>query len=203
MPVPEHPFTINGGCNCGSLRYKINVPSFSDRRLLPYCDDHELSEKERIPAILIDHCNDCRRSTGAMLPVWVVCAISFVEISLNSTWIPAKELLKKEDLETKKHLLLKFYRSSENRFREFCENCGTMICYRSRSGFPDSWPDMVDILLGTVDREDLEKGWLRPQRELWWDMGIPWVRELVREGTGKEELPRHPLWKVNYHVANL
>jgi hypothetical protein len=57
-----------------------------------------------------------------------------------------------------------------------------MICYRSRSGFPVSRPDMVNILLGTVDREDSEKGCLGPQRELWWDMRIPWVRELVREG---------------------
>jgi len=201
MSIPEHSFTINGGCNCGSVRYKVNVPAFSDRPLLPYCDDHALSEKERIPAVLIDHCNDCRRATGAMLPVWLVCLISFVDISLDSTWSPAKQILKKEDLVIeKKNAPLKFYRSSENRYRGFCENCGTMICYRGTGGLPESWPDMVDILLGTVDREDLEKGWLKPQREIWWDMGIPWVRDLVRGGTQKEGLSRHPLWKVNYHV---
>lgn len=55
MPVLEHPFTINGGCNRGPLRYKINVRAFSDQPLLPYCDSRALSEKERIPAILIDH----------------------------------------------------------------------------------------------------------------------------------------------------
>lgn len=61
---------------------------------------------------------------------------------------------------------------------------------------------MVDILVGTVDRADLEKEWMKPQRELWWDMGIPWIQELASDGTVKMDMPRHPLWKVNVHVPS-
>jgi hypothetical protein len=202
MRFPEHPLTINGGCNCGSIRYKVNVPAFEDRPALPYCDENARDDTERIPTVFIDHCNDCRRASGALLPVWLICAISVVEFSINSTWTPAAELLKKEDLEIQKPPPFKLYRSSEPSFRGFCENCGTMLCYRSRKGFPDGWPDMVDILVGTVDREDLEKEWMKPQRELSWDMGIPWIQDLARDGTVKVDTPRHPLWKVNIHVPS-
>jgi len=58
---------------------------------------------------------------------------------------------------------------------------------------------MVDILIGTVDRAGIEKEWMKPRRELWWDMGIPRIWELVRDGTVKVDMPRHPLLKVNIH----
>jgi hypothetical protein len=61
---------------------------------------------------------------------------------------------------------------------------------------------MVDILLGTIDRVELVKDWFKPERELWWDMGIPWIQELVRHGAVKEDIPRHLLWKTNYNVPS-
>ncbi|KAL7954528.1 hypothetical protein V8C34DRAFT_294143 [Trichoderma compactum] len=33
MPLPHEPITIHGGCNCGAVRYRINVPSFEQRPL--------------------------------------------------------------------------------------------------------------------------------------------------------------------------
>jgi len=51
---------------------------------------------------------------------------------------------------------------------------------------PGPWPDMLDILLGTTNREDLEKcadeqeggrGILQPDLQLWCDYGIPWLKK--------------------------
>jgi hypothetical protein len=43
---------------------------------------------------------------------------------------------------------------------------------------------------------------MKPQRELWWDMGIPWIQGLARDGAVKGDAPRHPSSKVNVHVPS-
>ena len=35
------------------------------------------------------------------------------------------------------------------------------------------WPTMLDIWLGTVDREDLERDYMSPERMLWCEKGVP------------------------------
>ncbi|KAE9369025.1 hypothetical protein N431DRAFT_428696 [Stipitochalara longipes BDJ] len=183
----------------------MNVPKFEERPLSVYCDEHALSQKIRFPQVLIDHCNDCRRATGCLTPVWIATVVSYIDVSIQTTgeraWIKGDDIFKRENLGTKQYSPFKWYKSSETKFRGFCDNCGTSLCYRS-TALMESWPDMVDILLGTVDREYLEKDWLKPERELWWDMGVPWIRDLTRGGTIKEDLPRHPMWKMNYNVPS-
>ena len=205
MPVPEHPFALSGGCNCGLIRYKLNVPQFKERPLSVYCDEQAISEQRRFPQVLIDHCNDCRRATGCLTPIWIATVVSYIEFSIERdgerSWVDGSEILKKENVGATNNAPLKWYKSSETKFRGFCDNCGTSLCYRS-TGLKDSWPDMVDILLGTMDREDLEKDWLKPECELWWDMGVPWIQDLTRNGTVKDNIPRHPLWKMNHYVPN-
>jgi len=207
MPLPDHPFTANGGCNCGSIRYRLNVPQFEERPISVYCDEHAKSDTVRFPQILIDHCNDCRRATGCLTPLWIATTVSCIEFSIQArgsterTWVKGNEILKTEKLDSEEFLPLRWYRSSDTKFRGFCEICGTSLCYRS-SALEDGWPDMVDFLLGTLDREDLEKDWFIPEREMWWEKGIPWVQDMVRAGTIKNDLPRHPLWKMNYHVSS-
>jgi hypothetical protein len=70
-----------------------------------------------------------------------------------------------------------------------------MFSYRS-SGLSGSYPDIVEIVLRTIDREDLLRDWMKPERELWWHLGIRWIQELIRNGRGKEEYtstpPRNP-----------
>jgi hypothetical protein len=154
---------------------------------------------------MLDHCNDCRRATGCLTPVWIATIVPHLEFSIQGSgerkWVEGNEILKNENVGTEKHLPLRWYKSSENRFRGFCGICGTSLCYRS-TALRESWPDMVDILLGTVVREDLENDWLKPEREMWWEMGIPWIRDLIRDGTIKEDMPRHPLWKMNHNVPS-
>ena len=54
---------------------------------------------------------------------------------------------------------------------------------------------MIDILLGTVDRSDLDSGWLEPERHLWWDYRTDWVQQFASDGAG--ELVKHPNYNVN------
>ena len=54
---------------------------------------------------------------------------------------------------------------------------------------------MLDIWLGSVDREDLENEYMKPERQLWCDKGIPWIRDFARRaGDG---IPEHPTTKIN------
>ena len=62
----------------------------------------------------------------------------------------------------------------------------------------EGWPEMLDIVLGTVDREDSEGDTLVPERQLRWACGIGWVRRIVSEGVGW--LLRHPGWRVDEFI---
>ena len=42
-----------------------------------------------------------------------------------------------------------------------------------------SSPDILDILYGTIDREFLEEEGMRPERHMWWGLGIGWVKGWV------------------------
>jgi len=54
---------------------------------------------------------------------------------------------------------------------------------------PAPWPGLLDIWLGTIDREDLEKDWLAPVRHCWIDVEVPWIGKLATEGSGG--IPTH------------
>ena len=210
---PKHSFTINGGCNCGAVRYKVNVPPFEDRKPNPYRTPGADIGDLRIPCTFIDHCNDCRRATSSVLPMALVTDITVVEAAVLSdpqhdksksepTWQPAAEVF---DFTSEAHrtgsLSLKFYKSTPGRCRWFCGTCGTMVAYTVDDGQIPSewgWPKMLDIWLGTVDREDLEKDWMAPERMMWCEKGVPWIRELARHGAGG--VPEHPLTKIDVLV---
>ena len=49
------------------------------------------------------------------------------------------------------------------------------------------YPDMFDVLLGTLDREWVEQDWLAPERHFWLSCEIPWVNRILLGGG----LPRY------------
>jgi hypothetical protein len=53
---------------------------------------------------------------------------------------------------------------------------------------------MLDITLGSVNRSHLDGDALVPERHLWWDYGIDWIRRLATEGYGA--LPIHPDYRI-------
>ena len=92
------------------------------------------------------------------------------------------------------------YRSSRGVTRMFCKRCGTNVSC-SRYPMPEGWPETLDILMGTIDREDLEREELRPERHIFWDKGIGWVKSLFSEGD--DGMPKHPLANLTDFVTEL
>jgi hypothetical protein len=212
MPLPDHALTIHGGCNCGAIRYKVEIPDRDQRPLNAYHQANTPDAALRFPMIATDHCNDCRRATGSILPFWIATPLAMVSGSFilrneaesrhkdvpkkiderleRTPWIPASETFIRD---SKYDTYLSFFESSPAHTRSFCSLCGTNLTY-AVVPMPQGWPDMLDIVLGTVDREDLEKD-LSPERELWHDRGITWIQNFARNGSGG--IPRHPLSDIN------
>jgi hypothetical protein len=204
MPLPDEALSIDGGCNCGAVRYRVDIPPLADQPL------HPLSPTGTpipLPFVVLDHCNDCRRATGSLLPAWLcapidICSVSLVPASQatlapkatvregqpaeqHTRWSPATDVFT-PTFTTVDHFLAN-YESSDERWRWFCSRCGTNIAYTAV--MPEGFPDMLDITLGSVERGHLDAHALVPERHLWWDYGIDWIRRLTTEGYG--DLPIH------------
>jgi hypothetical protein len=211
MPLPDNALSVEGGCNCGAVRYRLDIPMLAERPL------HPLAPKETpvpMPFLVLDHCNDCRRATGSLLPAWICVPIDMAFASLTRTssatlapkaaarggqaeerrgpWTPASDIFDPTPADTDH--FLKSYESSNERWRWFCARCGTNVAYTAI--MPAGFPNMVDITIGSVDRRHLEGNALVPERHLWWDYGIGWIRCLATKGYGA--LPIHP----DYRIAN-
>lgn len=246
MPLPAEAITVQGGCNCRAIRYRVEIPALKERPANPYLtisysgkkpDDggnaqqrnssdpsaDEAESTPRMPMLATDHCNDCRRATGSILPFWMATPIGMVSAAITASpgdeqdtrdWRPGNEVFHTNPLPSKSESdegtgqsssPLTFYDSSPGRRRSFCSRCGTMLSYIAYShGVPEGWPLMLDIVLGTLDREFLEKDdWFVPERQLWWDKGIPWVQKVSVSGFGEgKETPRHPLADMNKVVES-
>lgn len=209
MPLPDDALTVDGGCNCGAIRYRVSIPPKADR---PF---HPLSPEKTpvtLPFLILDHCNDCRRATGSLLPAWLcapidICSVSLVPASLASLarraaarhgqpeeesgpYISAADVFTSSPA-SGDHFLANF-ESSNERWRWFCSRCGTNIAYTDF--MPEGPPVMLDITLGSVDRSHLDTHALEPERHLWWDYGIDWVHDLATKGYGA--LPIHPDYRL-------
>jgi hypothetical protein len=64
---------------------------------------------------------------------------------------------------------------------------------------PEGWPDMLDITLGSVERECLDAHAMVPERHLWWDYGVDWIKSLATEGLGG--VPVHPSYQIGETVG--
>jgi hypothetical protein len=219
MPLPDEALTVDGGCNCGAIRYRVAIPPLAGRQLHPLSP---VMDPVPLPFIVLDHCNDCRRATGSLLPAWLcapidICSVSLVTASLatlpskaaarqsqpdeqHGPWIPAAVIF--TTMPANADHFLASYESSNERWRWFCSRCGTSIAYTAV--MPKGFPDMLDITLGSVERSHLDAHSLIPERQLWWDYGIDWIRRLATEGYGG--LPIHPDYrladKVTLHCSN-
>jgi len=115
-------------------------------------------------------------------------------------YVPAYELL---SATTPNHgTWLRFYSSTydpdgrvKRIVRSFCGRCGTNLAYVAHP-MPFSLPDMVDVILGTIDREDLEKPFMKPDHQLWWKYGIPWIQNMVKG----LDAGKHPNYRLNQEI---
>lgn len=181
------------------MRYTILVPSLLSRPVLP--DKDLLGAEIRPPEIILDHCNKCRRVSGAIIQAWFICPQEWVELSVTTENSLNPE--KKASLFTTKDLIQSKpgttpavnYHSSPEVTRSFCGRCGTNLLYVFEGREKNNPIPMVDIVLGSFDTESLEMEGVRPDRHFYWDSGIEWVKNLVVEGDSilnGERLPRHP-----------
>lgn len=183
--------------------------------------------------IAIDLCNDCRRATGSVLPIWICCPIEYIlvsvkgnplevvdgdlvgsgdekdendnkEVDSKETWVPATSIFLPSNPSNpsspQASSPLGTYTSSSNRTRHWCPKCGTHLAYRVHP-MPDEWPEMLDILLGTIDREDLELDEnMIPERVVWDECALDWVKDLV---VGGLKVPVHARTSVKEKVRTI
>lgn len=219
MPLPDEALHLEGGCNCGAVRYRVAIPIRAERPL------HPLAPAEApvpMPFLVLDHCNDCRRATGSVLPAWLcapldMCSVSLVAASSatlapkaaarefqteeqRGPWTPAVKIFSSTAAtsQTNGDHFLTSYESSRERWRWFCVRCGTNVAYTAV--MPAGFPSMLDFTLGSVDRRYLDSDALVPERHLWWDYGIDWIRRLATKGYGV--LPVHPDYRIAETVEN-
>lgn len=100
--------TEAGGCQCGAVRYEVSG------------QPHH---------VMLCHCGDCRRSSGAPVVAWA----AFAEADFR--------LVQGEPVA---------YNSSGQAWRHFCPRCGTGTHYRN----PDMLPGIIDIQSATLDNPE-------------------------------------------------
>ena len=186
MPLPPEAFTVHGSCNCRPVRYRVDIPGITERPLHPWSN-----ESVHLPFIVFCHCNDCRRATASLTMTGFCAPIDMVSVSIlprssplppltavrveppddntERLWIPAVEVFAPSTAPSDSFLAT--YKSSEAVNRTFCARCGTPLTY-SRYPVREPWPDKLDMYLGTVDRQDLEREYMAPDRHVWWNYRI-------------------------------
>lgn len=89
--LPQEPVTLTGGCSCKASRHVVKIPALEDRPLVPEAlptpigpsDDGGNTVPTRFPLVDLDHCDSCRRISGAIIQCWLICPADWVEWSLT------------------------------------------------------------------------------------------------------------------------
>ena len=119
-----------GRCHCGAVRYAVS----GEMKHHAVC-----------------HCEDCRRSSGALLVPWIAFAPADLTVTQGVS---------------------KVYRSSEHGERHFCGECGTGLFYFNETMLPG----IVDIQSATLDNpEDFA-----PQVHIQVADSLPWEDDLAK-----------------------
>lgn len=228
--LPSHSLKLTGGCFCSAIRYKISIPPFCDRPRVPgslptpihphtAAKPHPTSEAlttsstlvpTHLPILEIDHCTSCRRASGSVIQVWLICEAKWITFDLlpqtpalghvgpappdkvqSAIKYPAREIVNPSPQLTGESYV-GHYSSNGTSHRTFCTRCGTPMTFNFSGDRGEDWKldTLVDVAMGTLDRESLETEGLRPDRHGWWSDGIPWIRGMMYMGTGP--LVRHP-----------
>ncbi len=189
------------------------------------CADPARSVPTTLPLIDIDHCNDCRRACGGLVQCWLICPQEWVQFRLQprradgdddatpsgiggfgnddaaAVTRSCGEVADPTPALRSSSYLASFASSAEVR-RVFCGRCGTGVTYTFVGERGPAWTlgPIVDIAMGTLDRESLEADGVRPDRHGWWDSGVTWIRQLLTSGDVRDGwqggLIRHPTGRV-------
>jgi hypothetical protein len=182
--LPKEALTLTGGCFCGACRYTIAVPALEDRPIYPPAAPTPISPTEtvktRVPIIDLDHCQMCRRVSGAIVQCWFICPTDWIKWELrttddNTVSISCEDGVGPTAKEGDFHL--KRFAATDRATRSFCGKCGTNLTYMNRR--TDRAP-IIDITVGSLDQESFELA--KPDRHGWWEFGTGWVKDLLTKG---------------------
>lgn len=129
--MPKSHMKISGQCHCGAITFTALVdPS----------------------KVLVCHCSDCQRFSGA--PFRAVLPTPAEQVILSGT---------------AKHYV-KVAQSGTRRAQAFCAECGTQI-YATEADGP---PKVLNLRLGCVNERDQ----LVPYTQIWGVSAMPWIERL-------------------------
>lgn len=115
---------ITGGCLCGAIRFEIAAKP----------DD-----------VVVCHCPDCRRATGAQSVAWLFLPLEHYQLTKGA---PAT------------------FNSSPGVTRSFCGHCGTTL-----SWVGVKQPGRIDVTVGSLD----EPAKCKPTRAVYRRHRLPWA----------------------------
>ena len=106
---------------------------------------------------------------------------------------PTSEILAPFNTEITQTTYLTKFASSKGVSRTFCSRCGTHLTFveEKKTGMTKvaeerglGWEAMMDVTVGSLDREGLEMEGLRPREVGFEEDGIKWLRSWLQEGEG-------------------
>ncbi|KAH8897173.1 hypothetical protein GQ53DRAFT_743000 [Thozetella sp. PMI_491] len=209
MPFPSEPLVLRGGCNCTAVRWRMSLPSHSERAPNPYHTRTKDIGDVRLPTAGICHCDGCRRASGSIGTYAFITDMATLELSIlardkvpdpkaddngeRPPYVPALSLLDEPATADLSGLWLMHYESSPMRNRWFCGRCGTQLGVAvSKAAIPQElWsPRVITLCGGSTDRDLLENAWCQPDHVMDCSIAIPWMRHFVKSGAqGAQEHP--------------
>ncbi|GAB1314556.1 hypothetical protein MFIFM68171_04766 [Madurella fahalii] len=194
---------------------------------LPTPVDATATVPTRLPLVSLDHCESCRRGCGGLIQCWFICPQDWVEFTLQprrqqraatdpstaaatgrdagdgdgaaDRVYPSASVASNPPQKLLDETYLAHYESSPGVHRCFCSRCGTGLTWCNSKDRGPGWTlgPIVDVAVGTLDRESMER--VRPERQGWWEDGVGWVKRLLSEGDGG--LIKHPSGRVSEQVG--
>lgn len=140
-----------------------------------------------MPFISIDHCESCRVGSGGLVQSWMIMPQAWVTFDLqpkkeghslvqsyaaHDVVMPVERIIEETSL--------RVYKSSMDVHRTFCGACGSTLTWASDDNEKAGYGPILDLAVGTLDRDSIVM--VKPDRVGWWNDGIPWIRELLRNG---------------------
>ena len=139
---PEGAFILQGGCNCGAVRYLLAFPDRPSRQLILPADKSNGQGDLRLPQSAVCFCNDCRRASGGMVLFGFMAPFHQTRLRLHrkpsedqkegehphepgmsfisSEYFPPKEQQPVGSSKAFQNTYLTTYQSSEKAMRGFC-----------------------------------------------------------------------------------
>ncbi|KAF2227906.1 hypothetical protein BDZ85DRAFT_255081 [Elsinoe ampelina] len=187
--LPTSPVTLEGGCMCKAVRYTVKIPALEERpisaKAVTYHHGKKLDGPTRMPFVTIDHCESCRLSCGGLVQSWMILPQPWVIFRLKGS-NQMEEYTTKDVIMPSKEVLgnttVRSYKSSDDVHRTFCGTCGSTLTYSFDGNETSPYGPILDLTVGTLDRTSLESEGFRVDRQGWWDDGISWIRDMLRNG---------------------